>query len=61
MKSTKELMKERGWGIVKTTMTIHDVPFKNNPLEIIPTEKELEMLRSNFDAWMENQGALPTL
>lgn len=52
-------MRRRGWNVVKTTMTVHDVPFVNNPLEVIPTEGDLEMLRNNFHNWMEKQGALP--
>lgn len=59
--SSKERMQQMGWGgIVQTTMTIHDVPFTNNPQEVIPTEQELDNLRSGFDAWMEKQtGTIP--
>ena len=58
-KSTRNEMRKRGWSVVKTTMTIHDVPFLNDPEEVLPTEKELEMLRNNFDSWMEKQGSIP--
>ena len=51
-------MKDRGWSVVKTTMTIHDIPFKNNPEEIIPTEFELDEIRNGFNVWMEQQGKL---
>lgn len=45
-----------GWGgMVNTTMTIHDVPFEDNPLEVIPTEEELDELRNGFDEWLNNQ------
>jgi len=48
-------MKELGWSVVDTTMTIHDVPFTTNPQEVVPTEQELEAMRDGFDAWMEAQ------
>lgn len=51
-------MKELGWNIVKTTMTIHDVPFKHNPQEVIPTEQELERMRNGFDDWLKRQRPL---
>lgn len=51
-------MKKLGWNIVKTTMTIHDVPFKNKPQEVIPTEQELEIMRNGFDHWLKRQGSL---
>jgi len=57
----KRQMKQKGWGVVKTSMTIHDVPFKTNPIEVVPKEHELEMLRKNFDNWMTNQGSLPNV
>ena len=59
--NTTDRMKELGWGgVVQTTMTIHDVPFMDNAQEVIPTEEELETLRSGFDAWMEAQtGTIP--
>lgn len=54
--NTDDRMKSLGWGgLVATTMTVHDVPFKNNPQEVIPTEAELESQRNGFDAWMEAQ------
>jgi len=53
-------MKELGWSVVDTTMTIHDVPFTDNPQEVVPTEQELESLRADFDDWMEAQtGTIP--
>lgn len=56
MKTTKERMIERGWsGVVKTIMTIHDVPFSNNPEELIPTDHELAMLRKGFNKWFDKQ------
>ena len=54
--STSERIKELGWGgVVKTTMTVYDVPFTTNPQEVVPTEEELENLRDGFDDWMEAQ------
>jgi len=60
MNST-ERMKKLGWGgVVPATMTVHDVPFKNNPQEVVPTEDELDNLRNSFDSWMEAQtGTIP--
>lgn len=56
---TEERLKELGWGgIVKTTMTIHDVPFQTNPQELVPSRQEIESLRNGFDAWMKTQGPL---
>jgi hypothetical protein len=59
--TSEDRMKELGWGgVVKTSMTIHDVPFKNNPQEVVPTEEELNTLRDGFDSWMERQtGTIP--
>lgn len=49
-------MKKLRWNVVKTTMTIHDVPFRDNPQEVIPTEHELEVMRNGFDSWLKQQG-----
>ena len=59
--SASDKVKKMGWGgVVQTTMTVHDVPFKHNPQEVVPTEAELEALRNNFDSWMEAQtGTIP--
>jgi len=60
MNDTTKRMKQLGWtGIVETVMTVHDVPFSDNPDELIPTEDELDTLRNGFDSWMEGQGKLP--
>lgn len=53
--TTHERMNALGWSVVKTTMTIHDVPFTTNPQQVIPTEQELEDLRDGFEAWLETQ------
>ena len=58
MGNTVERMKELGWKVVDTTMTIHDVPFKYNPQEVVPTETELEKMRDGFDNWMKRQGEI---
>lgn len=58
MNTASKRMKEMGWGVVKTTMTIHDVPFNTNPQEVVPTEQELDEMRNGFDAWMERQGEI---
>lgn len=57
-KKTQTRMEELGWSVIRTTMTVHDVPFKKNPLEVIPTIEEMDQLRDNFDSWMERQGDL---
>lgn len=55
MSTVSDRMKALEWGgVVPTTMTIHDVPFTTNPLELVPTETELQEQRSGFDVWFEN-------
>lgn len=56
MNNVNERMKKLRWNVVKTTMTIHDVPFRDNPQEVIPTEHELEVMRNGFDSWLKQQG-----
>lgn len=53
-KSTSDKMQKLGWGGVVKTTSIHDVPFKNNPIEVITTDEEMEEVRSGFSKWMKN-------
>jgi len=48
----------QGWKVFTTIMITDDIPFKDKPEELIPTEEDLDELRNGFDSWMERQEKL---